>query len=218
MKADDLRDHAALELHPCSAPGTGGVPHAEHQGNGAQLEQGGSVPGIQGVQAPSDVRLAEHHPVQLAVPQQGVGDAVGSVQAGNPEGLGQVGVGEVHRDHRQRGSSRLPLLQQRQLHPVGLGLDRVQEDAGDILAVQVPQLGGVAAALIGGREYLVPGTAGGLVLGDAAEGSAAACQGIPDVFQAEGFHGVGPPPGVLGICLSPSPTMPHLPGEDSRAG
>ena len=65
--------------------------------------------------------------------------------------------------------SRFPFIEQCHLHAVGLGLHRVQEHTGYLLPVDVSLLGGVTAAFVGGWEYLVPGAAGRLVLGNAAK-------------------------------------------------
>ena len=129
----------------------------------------------------------------------------GGFQAGDPEGFGQVVAAEVHGDDRQGRPSRLPLLKQRHFHAIGLGLHRVQKHAGHLLPVNVSRFRGITAALVCGREHLVSWAAGRLVVGDAAKGRSISGQGVPDVVQAEGIHGVNPPSiridcGTIGLC------------------
>ena len=68
---------------------------------------------------------------------------MGSLQAGYPKGLRQIAPHKVDDNYRQGHRPGFPFVQQSCLHPVGLGLHRIDEHARHLGAVDVTGLRGV---------------------------------------------------------------------------
>jgi hypothetical protein len=111
IDADHFGHVGARELRAETTARPGGIPQAEHQRGRAQFEQGGGIAQVDVVDLAAMRGLAELHPVQQAVAQQRIGNAVRRFQAGHAQVTAQILSGEIDGDHRQRNLLVIPRVE-----------------------------------------------------------------------------------------------------------
>lgn len=203
---DDFGDQRSLKFLTQTAPGPVRIPHAKEKRRGAQSEEAGRARRTRLVYAPSHQTsfggvpgMTEGFPrgrtvvvfFDLAGKENCVGNPVWGLERAENSDLGSTTIREINL-HKGKGlralrSTAMP-IEKGVLKPVGLGLNRVQQNAGDSLASDYPLFRGVYSPLVGGREHLVSIASRWVELCHRTKGHSPTCHRITQDVIPQGFH------------------------------